>query len=806
MIKNGIFLGLFLCLFTSFTSGDETNLALGKKYTLFPRPGYSYCTDAEDTLQLTDGQTTSDYFWTQQGTVGWQNAPYVAVTVDLEEVKPIGVIEWTTAAGVAGVQWPLALYVQVSEDGKTFRQVRDLVADDFTQRGTPEEGYRIRCLRSQPLQVSGRFVRVVGIPQGVFFFGDEIRIFSTSQACQPPQGKMVENLKDWVAEIRIQECLRTRLRKDAEELKKLVEKAPLAKKAQETILAKLAKLPIEKVSFQTANFSTVFPITPTHAEIYRLLAEVWRETGCAEITLQTGSPWDPLERFLLPEKESPQPITLAGMCGETCLAAINACNAAEETREIVLELQGLPSWAEMEVRTVLWTDTNATEPVAAALPDVTEEGGRYRISLHPGLVGQIFLAFSPKNLVLKEKQTFHGTIHCGDEKIPLSWTIYPWQFPEKTTLFMGGWDYIHGNGCYNVNEQNRDSFLRYVQSRHVNAPWARPNVLTNARCQEDLQVELDTAEFDQWIAMYPHAKAYFIFLAQGNWDSRTLPTFLGQEVGTQKFETVVKNWLQAWEKHWKTKGIAASQISLLIHDEPHDQTNVTGLMAWIAAIQKSGVDVNIWEDPCYRNLEKAPQELFLGCDVLCPNRPTWLKNREAFDRFYLPLRDEGKTLHLYSCSGPMRLLDPYSYCLLQAWHAAEIGAKASLFWALGDGGGVSSWKEYALGRNAYCPLFIDPDLPQVVAGKQMEAMAQSVRDYELIHRLQNEIESLKRTEPKKGDVLDRNLQKILAKVLWSDANTSAIEWKIPKDRTATEKARKEILEMLYQLHLEKEAD
>ena len=65
------------------------NLARGKPYTLFPQPTYSHCTDAGDLQQLTDGKTTSDYFWTQPGTVGWQSARYAAVTIDLGDVQQI---------------------------------------------------------------------------------------------------------------------------------------------------------------------------------------------------------------------------------------------------------------------------------------------------------------------------------------------------------------------------------------------------------------------------------------------------------------------------------------------------------------------------------------------------------------------------------------------------------------------------------------------------------------------------------------------------------------------------------------------
>ena len=102
---------LFFCfgsvLFSFFHSGlilaSEVNLALGKTYSLYPRPTYSHCTDPDDKIQLTDGMTTQNYFWTQLGTVGWQNVPYAVITVDLGRMESIGRFEFTTAAGAAGV-------------------------------------------------------------------------------------------------------------------------------------------------------------------------------------------------------------------------------------------------------------------------------------------------------------------------------------------------------------------------------------------------------------------------------------------------------------------------------------------------------------------------------------------------------------------------------------------------------------------------------------------------------------------------------------------------------------------------------
>ncbi|MBN1442143.1 MAG: hypothetical protein JXA90_05500, partial [Planctomycetes bacterium] len=102
------------------------NIARGAKYALEPAPSYVHCTDPDDGVQLTDGQSTAAYFWTQKGTVGWQSAHYAAVTLDLREVQPISGAALTTAAGVAGVTWPAAIRILVSDDGKTYRDAGDL--------------------------------------------------------------------------------------------------------------------------------------------------------------------------------------------------------------------------------------------------------------------------------------------------------------------------------------------------------------------------------------------------------------------------------------------------------------------------------------------------------------------------------------------------------------------------------------------------------------------------------------------------------------------------------------------------------
>ena len=107
---------------------EQQNIAKGRKYTLDPKPSYQYCTDPGDEIQLTDGVYTEGYFWTQPGTVGWSGVNPVYITIDLEAIEPISGVSFSTAAGVAGVDWPVSILILVSEDDKTWAYAGDLVA------------------------------------------------------------------------------------------------------------------------------------------------------------------------------------------------------------------------------------------------------------------------------------------------------------------------------------------------------------------------------------------------------------------------------------------------------------------------------------------------------------------------------------------------------------------------------------------------------------------------------------------------------------------------------------------------------
>ncbi|NOY81960.1 MAG: DUF4091 domain-containing protein [Kiritimatiellaeota bacterium] len=116
---------------------------------------------------------------------------------------------------------------------------------------------------------------------------------------------------------------------------------------------------------------------------------------------------------------------------------------------------------------------------------------------------------------------------------------------------------------------------------------------------------------------------------------------------------------------------------------------------------------------------------------------------EKFRRFYLDQKTRGRTLWLYSCSGPAKQLDPCAYHRGQMWWALRMGATGCFYWAFGCGGGIGdSWRAYAQPRTEYSPFFVGQK--KVTAGKHMEAIREGVEDYEYFVMLRNRVAELKK--------------------------------------------------------------
>jgi hypothetical protein len=778
------------------------NLALGKPYTLEPSPNYAHCTEPGDATQLTDGQYTGGYFWTEKPTVGWSGIEPIIVTIDLGRVHPISGASWSTAAGVAGVEWPRAISVLVSDDGRSYFDAGDLVALSNSIKPPPQEGYAVHRFVSDQLKAHGRFVKFLVVPSGAYCFVDEIEVFKGDPfwVNLASSGEPITDAKAHFHAAAALRSVQRRIRNDSRALREAIDLTQVPAESKRSIAALLDPVESELAALSPElprDFRCVLPLNPLHESVFAAQAALWRAQHAEPITIWTCGPWDPLPLIgSLPGGRGRGPVSLkiTMMQNEYRATAFNLSSAGHDSSIAHLRFEGFPDkpkpgW--LTVHEVAWTDTRDGKPVAAALPLAASDAEGFRIKLLPGLTRQVWLTVHSANL---PPGVHHGKILVSTKhqklKVPFTVEVCPVRFPELPTLHLGGWDYTDAESHYDITPQNRAAVITHLREHFVDSPWATAAVLPFGQQDADGHFIAipDTISFDRWIERWRGARQYCVFAAVGGEVGDSL-------MGTPAFEKKVAAWVRFWSEHARRRGLKPEQLAVLLVDEPTEAKQDAIILTWAKAIRAADSGVRVWEDPCHSDPAAADQGMMQACHVLCPNRPTFLHADTAFRDYYVQAVQRGAELAFYSCIGPVRSLDPYSYHRLQAWSCWQYRAKGSYFWAFGDAGRGSSWNEYATGGAGYVPFFLDA--ASVTSGKHMEAIREGMEDFEYLCMLEQRIAALEKAG-RKGRALDR------AKALLKEApgrvceasGVKQMNWTEGKNRNLADSVRVEVLKSL----------
>lgn len=778
--------------------GASENLALRKSYTLRPQPNYALCTDAKDSTQLTDGVQTQGYFWTQDSTVGWQSQPFIEITVDLGQESPISGVSFRSAAGVAGVTWPEAIYLQTSVDGKSFFQAGELLRLSAKTGPAPEEGYAVHVFSTQDLSTHGRFVRFLVLPKGDFTFCDEAEVLRGPDSLMTVAlGDPVESSDKLVRDLQTTRKMSGRFERDLKALDEEISSSKIAED-DKTYLAKktsqMAQSLGAAVTPDVPGFKAILPLNDWHRSLFALHAELWRLKGSFSLVAWPASPYDWMTVWQDPVLDGGGDIEQEMMRGERRACAFNVANAEPEEKTLSVSLEGKDADALSKAITwhsVAWTDTREGEPVAAGLVPLAQD---HLFSVPSGLVRQIWFSIDSSSLSPKTWRC-KVVLRSGDRKGPtlsLRVRVHDIQFPDKPALHVGGWDYTDTESCYEVTKENREAFVLFLQDHFVDVPWGRSGVMPFGQYDADGRMIKDpsTEAFAAWRKLWPEARIYAVFMAVGNGLDQSC-------CGTPQFEKKASAWISWWVQWLKTQGVSPSQLALLLVDEPQNREQDRTILEWAKVLHKAEPEVILWEDPIAMDPSKSLQEMLDLCTVLCPQRPMFL-TLEVYRKAFLDRAAKGQQIEFYSCSGPARLLDPYAYYRLQAWQCWQVGAKASYFWAFGDGGGGSSWNEYVSARTSFTPLFLDET--SVTSGKQMEAMAEGVEDYEVLRMLKESCEKARAAgqDSRRLREAEALLQQAATQVLEAKGTTD-LRWKEDKDRAIADQVRIEALRALVSL-------
>jgi hypothetical protein len=584
----------------------------------------------------------------------------------------------------------------------------------------------------------------------------------------------------------------THMRLDAVEL------APEVSLSFEQELADIKKAIDQLPPVDPATYRAVFPLNDIHTRIFAVQGKLRRASGRSLLQAWVCHPLDYITPSQAPLDDRPAELSVAMMRGEWRSTVLNLTSSTDKSITAELRIQGFPSednpgW--IRVHQVEWTDTKEQKPIGVALPEVVQESNCYPITIPAGMTRQVWFTLHPVGV---PAGTYSGRVTAtwpdgGLITIPLALRIFPMSFPQKPTLHVGGWDYTDQPSKYGVTPTNRAAFIAHLSEHFVDSPWGTSSVLTfgprDAYDSEgNLLKPLDTSSFDSWVAHWPDARRYCVFLAVGD-------SLFDTRMGTLRFNNIVKSWISYWVKHAQSRGINPEQIVLLAFDEPRENKQDEIIVAWAKAVRAAEPKVILWEDPIYEKPWEALPEMMSSVDILCPNRTQLLRGGKEFEDFYRKQKAAGRRLDFYSCSGPMHLLDPYSYARLQAWTCWDMGAESSFFWAFGDVGGGNPWRAYESPGSNYAPMFLAPD--SVTAGKHMEAIRESVEDYEYFVMLRNAVAKAKADNPaaaKAKDLLANGAHRVL-----EAPHADKLSWFDPKDRWVAETVRLEILEALAAL-------
>ena len=792
------------------------NIALGRPYKFSSKPNYNLCMDDGDATQLTDGNYTKGYFWTQKSTVGWkQGNGFQHLTIDLGKVSPIEGFSVNTAYSMSATVPPVTcINVFVSEDNKEWHIVGDLVSAVQMKEGKPDiSKYKVYRLQNS-MQCKGRFVMFQFIFTN-FFFTDEIEIYEGDMALldKPMKGNSIKDPTTYRYDMMFQSAFKVEAGEIAEKLnlnmRQGVNNAMLLEKI------KAYTNGIDNVSFEDSQKnSTVYPINEYHEKLFALNAEYLRSIGLEKPVLWENCRWDNLNPLANPVGKA-ETIVMEMMRGEVRSAAVNLMNPTEKPLDFKVAVEGLPDGSKAECRETLYTLTLQGKRVSGALK--AGDGASINIKAHPGMNSQIWLSFNRPTL---KAGSYNGrlTATSGDIKlfVPLKLVIYDFDFP-KPRLHVGGWDYLHVRkgtknmfGMQEHPEKGRDA----MRDLYVDSPWGANTQWggsmvgpQGAKFDADGHLTnadgLDYSNWEYWLKFWSDANLYCVYLCVSK-------SFNGEKMGTPRFDTMVREYFSAWADYVRKNNFPTEKVVMLIIDEPWDNDKDRTFITWAKPIISAKTGFQLFEDPVHADYNKALPEMYALSDILCPNRVHIIGSADpkAYREFFMKFKEQGKKLWLYSCSGPSRLLDPISYYRAQAWEAFDMGAEGTFFWAFGCGGGINdSWRPFMQNQNEYSPYFVSPN-NDIMPAKQSEAIRESVQDYEYLCMLRDRIAELRKAGKggRKLEVAETLLneapKRAMALVSPAKQNINAkaaIMWEEEKDRSLMDIERVKLLRMLNAL-------
>lgn len=800
--------GCTLSLTCAIAQPQQTNIALGKTVTFNTNPNYGPSNDPDDIKQLTDGKYVSadalqktgnaGPIWLQKGTVGWFKAPPIIITIDLGSEQPISGVSYSTAAGSSDVTWPQALFVAVSDDNKTWHAAGDLLYLSHKENGLPPtQGYAPFRFGTHDLHTKGRYVALV-VQQYPYIFADEIEVYKGNEAWlnEPATGSIIPDLKNWVKDALGPSMVLHRVQQDADAVRAEVNESHLAAAQKSNLAAQLDTdvAAASKIETLPPDFKAILPLNDEHRDVLAIHGKLLAAQGFSPLTVWKQHRYQWLPLVAVPSTQAPAQLNITMLGNQFRSDALLLTNASDKPQRATLQLKAAPRGAQngwLQVSSVAWTDTAQGVPVADALLPVQPHDNAYSFDIPAGMTRKVWLTVDSSKVPAGEyKSTFNVAAGSRHSTVPFTLNVSPVAM-QKPRMALSVWDYTNVPTYGGLTLKNRDAAMALMRSHYVDTPWATGIALPRPEAaafdaQGNLKDKLDFSNMDQWIAMWPGARRYYVFANVGN-------SFAGVKMGTPLFDQRVGSWAMALSAHMRQLGLQPKQLGILLVDEPYSDAQDAIIAAWAKAINATAPELTLFEDSAWARSDQTKiQEAITRVDLLCFQIPIYEAGGNALKTYVQGLRSQGKELWLYQATGPVRWYDPQRSYRQLAWYSFSIGGSGESLWAFGDTGGApTSWNEYAT-YMTYAPAFIDKDT--VYDSIHWDAAREGVEDYEELAMLRDAINDSHNAAWKQHaqQILDDAVKAITQ--TW-DANR---DWQKKTDPDLTDTQLQKVQEILIQ--------
>ena len=182
-----------------------------------------------------------------------------------------------------------------------------------------------------------------------------------------------------------------------------------------------------------------------------------------------------------------------------------------------------------------------------------------------------------------------------------------------------------------------------MRSHFVDTPWATSAVLPWPKAdafdaQNNLKAEMDFSKLDEWIALWPGARRYFVFASVGDW-------FAGATSADSNFAPRVASWSKALSAHMTQLGLQPKQLGILLVDEPHSDEQDAVIASWAKAINAAAPELTLFSDPIWLRPDQTKnQDAITEMDLLSFHIPVFKDGGPEVEAYARNLKRNGKTL------------------------------------------------------------------------------------------------------------------------------------------------------------------